>query len=77
VTECNRLGWSILPTQLHAPHSGKGRAEYIHDNIREQTRQQLQNYKKSKTLALEWGDRVIELAKSKAQLKKEENVKKH
>ena len=62
--------WGGQYCQLSYTHRGKGHTEYIQDNIREQTKQQLQNYKKFKTLTLEWVDGAIELAKIKAQLKK-------
>jgi len=69
--------WGGQYCQLSYTHRGKGHTEYIQDNIREQTKQQLQNYKKFKTLTSEWVDRAIELAKIKAQLKKEKSSKKH
>jgi hypothetical protein len=69
--------WGGQYCQLSYTHRGKGHTEYIQDNIREQTKQQLQNYKKFKALTLEWVDRAIELARIKAQLKKEKSSKKH
>jgi len=65
--------WGGQYCQLSYTHRGRGHTEYIQDNIREQTQQQLQNYKKFKALTLEWVDRAIELAKIKAQLKKEKS----
>jgi hypothetical protein len=65
--------WGGRYCQLSYTHRGRGHTEYIKDDIREQTQQQLQNYKKFKALTLEWVDRAIELAKIKAQLKKEKS----
>ena len=62
--------WGGQYCQLSYTHRGKGHTEYIRDDIREQTKQQLQNYKRFKALTLEWVDRATELAKIKAQLKK-------
>ena len=62
--------WGGQYCQLSYTHRGKGHTEYIRDDIREQTKQQLQNYKRFKALTLEWVDRAIELAKIKAQIKK-------
>ena len=69
--------WGGQYCQLSYTHRGKGHTEYIQENIREQTKQQLQNYKKFKALTLEWVDRAIELARIKAQLKKEKSSKKY
>ena len=69
--------WGGQYCQLSYTHRGKGHTEYIQANIREQTKQQLQNYKKFKALTLEWVDRAIELARIKAQLKKEKSSKRH
>jgi hypothetical protein len=69
--------WGGQYCQLSYTHRGKGHTEYIQDNIRDPTKQQLQNYKKFKALTLEWVDRAIELARIKAQLKKEKSSKKH
>ncbi len=68
--------WGGQYCQLSYTHRGKGHTEYIQDDIREQTEQQLQNYKRFKTLTLEWVDRAIELAKIKAQLKKAKDSRK-
>ncbi len=68
--------WGGQYCQLSYTHRGKGHTEYIQDDIREQTEQQLQNYKRFKTLTLEWVDRAIELAKIKAQLKKRKDSRK-
>ena len=68
--------WGGQYCQLSYTHRGKGHTEYIQDDIKEQTKQQLQNYKRFKALTLEWVDRAVELAKIKAQLKKAKNSKK-
>ena len=68
--------WGGQYCQLSYTHRGKGHTEYIQDDIREQTEQQLQNYKKFRALTLEWVNRAIELTKIKAQLKKAEDSKK-
>ena len=68
--------WGGQYCQLSYTHRGKGHTEYIQDDIREQTEQQLQNYKRFRTLTLEWVDRAIELAKIKAQLKKAKDSRK-
>ena len=69
--------WGGQYCQLSYTHRGKGHTEYIQDDIREQTEQQLQNYKRFKTLTLEWLDKGIELAKIKAQIKKAKESRKH
>ena len=69
--------WGGQYCQLSYTHRGKGHTEYIRDDIRKQTEQQLLNYKRFKTLTLEWVDRAIELARIKAQLKKDKSSKKH
>ena len=48
--------WGGQYCQLSYTHRGKGHTEYIQDDIREQTEQQLQNYKRFKALTLEWVD---------------------
>ncbi len=68
--------WGGQYCQLSYTHRGKGHTEYIQDDIREQTEQQLQNYKRFRILTLEWVDRAIELAKIKAQLKKAKGSRK-
>jgi hypothetical protein len=68
--------WGGQYCQLSYTHRGKGHTEYIRNDIREQTEQQLQNYKRFKALTLEWMDRAIELAKIKAQLKKAKDSRK-
>ena len=68
--------WGGQYCQLSYTHRGKGHTEYIQDDIREQTEQQLHNYKRFRTLTLEWVDRAIELAKIKAQLKKAKDSRK-
>ncbi len=68
--------WGGQYCQLSYTHCGKGHTEYIQDDIKKQTEQQLQNYKKFKTLTLEWVDRALELAKIKAQIKKVKDSKK-
>ena len=68
--------WGGQYCQLSYTHRGKGHTEYIQEDIREQTEQQLKNYKKFRALTLEWVDKAIELAKIKAQLKKSKTSKK-
>ncbi len=69
--------WGGQYCQLSYMHRGKGHTEYIRSEIREQTEEQVANYKKFKSLTAEWIDKAIELSKIKAQLKKELISKKH